>query len=212
MSRGLLALVALVATVCALTAAQRLGAISLASLAASPRQIAEGRLWLLLSSGAIGSNPVVWSLAAFVVLAVLTLAVCGSRVLWFAVVTGQTFSTLLTYSIIGAARVVDPGAFQRLDSAPDYGVSAICAAWLGAVATVGWRRRRESFGRAAIVLGCVATAALAWFLNGGGLNLLDSEHVFAFMIGVAAASVRVPASGGGRRSGRVKGRTATARC
>jgi membrane associated rhomboid family serine protease len=88
------------------------------------------------------------------------------------------------------ARLVDPGAFQRLVTAPDYGVSAICAAWLGAVAGTGWQKRGESIRRAAIVLGCVAAASLAWFVRGRGLDVLDSEHVFAFGIGVAAANAK----------------------
>jgi hypothetical protein len=40
------------------------------------------------------------------------------------------------------------------------------------------------------VLGCVAAASLAWFVRGRGLDVLDSEHVFAFAIGVGVASGR----------------------
>jgi hypothetical protein len=179
----------LVAVVSSLTALQRAGAVSLRLLAASPREVADGRLWLLVSSGAIAANPLLWSLLSFCGLALLTLALSGWEILWFAAFAGQTFSTLLGYSIIGVARLLEPGAFQRLVSAPDYGVSAISAAWLGAVAAVGWRTRRESIRRAAIVLGCVAAASLAWFVRGRGLDVLDSEHVFAFAIGAAAASL-----------------------
>jgi len=189
--RSFAAVIVLVAVVSSLTAIQRVGAVPLASLAASPREVADGRLWLLISSGAIAADPLLWSLLSFCGLAFLTLALCGWRILWLAAFTGQTFSTLLGYSIIGVARLVEPGAFQRLVSVPDYGVSAISAAWLGAVAAVGWRKRGESLGRAAIVLGCVAAAAVAWFVRGRGLDVLDSEHVFAFAIGVGVASGRV---------------------
>jgi hypothetical protein len=95
------------------------------------------------------------------------------------------------YSLIGAARVLDPGAFHHLVSAPDYGILAISGAWLGAIAAIGWRTPRQSIGRAPIVLGCVATRCLAWFVRGRGLDLLDSEHVFAFAIGVGVAIGRV---------------------
>src|SRR5437867_3106039 len=148
--RGLVAVLASVAVVSSLTALQRVGAVPLASLAASPREVADGRLWLLVSSGAIAADPLLWSLLSFCALAFLTLALCGGRILWFAAFTGQTFSTLLGYSLIGLARLVEPSAFQRLVSAPDYGLSAISAAWLGAIAAVEWRKRRESVGRAAI--------------------------------------------------------------
>jgi hypothetical protein len=179
-----------VAVISSLTALQRVGAVSLSSLAASPREIADGRLWLLVSSGAIAANPLLWSLLSFSGLAFLTLGLCGWRILGLAAFAGQTCSTLLGYSIIGVARIADPGSFQRLVSAPDYGVSAISAAWLGAVAGVTWRKRGEGIGSAGIVLGCVAVACLAWFVRGRGLNVLDSEHVFAFAIGIAAAGGR----------------------
>ena len=184
-------MLAVMAVVSALTALQRVGAVPLASLAASPREVADGRLWLLVTSGAIAADPLLWSLLSFYALAFLTLALCGQRIVWLAAVIGQALSTLLGYSLIGAARVLDPGAFHHLVSAPDYGVSAISAAWLGAIAAIGWRTRRQSIGRAAIVLGCVATACLAWFVRGRGLDLLDSEHVFAFAIGVGVAVGRV---------------------
>ena len=184
-------MLAVMAVVSALTALQRVGAVPLASLAASPREVADGRLWLLVTSGAIAADPLLWSLLSFYALAFLTLALCGPRILWLAALIGQAFSTLLGYSLIGVARFLDPGAFHQLVSAPDYGLSAISAAWLGAIAAIGWRTRRQSIGRAAIVLGCVAIACLAWFVRGKGLDLLDSEHVFAFAIGVGVAVGRV---------------------
>lgn len=198
-------MLAFVAVVSSLTALQRIGAMSLASLAASPREIADGRLWLLVSSGAVAADPLLWSLLSFCGLAFLTLALCGWRILWFTAFTGQTLSALLGYSIIGVARLLEPGAFQRFVTAPDYGVSAICAAWLGAVAATGWRRRGESIRRAGVVLGCVAAASFAWLVRGRGLNVLDTEHVFAFAIGIATANsallqlkVRVPSLLGSR--------------
>lgn len=201
--RGVAAVLAAVAVVSLLTALHRVGIIGLSNLAASPRAVADGRLWLLLSSGAIAANPPLWSLLSFCGLAFLTLALCGPEILLLAAFFGQTCSTLLGYSIIGVARLLDPGTFQPLVSAPDYGVSAISAAWLGAVATVAWRRRRESFIRAGVVLACVMVACVAWFVRGGGLDVLDSEHVFAFAIGVATARAvppRRPSRGRGSRS------------
>jgi hypothetical protein len=192
--QGLAPVLVLVAVVCSLTALQRIGALPLASLAASPREIADGRLWLLVSNGTVAADPLLWSLLSFCILAFLTFALCGGPILWFAAFVGQAFSTVLGYSVIGLARFVEPGAFERLVSAPDYGVSAISAAWLGAIAAIGWRKRGESIGRAAIVLGCVAAACLAWFVRGRGLDVLDSEHVFAFAIGIGVA-IEIPTRG-----------------
>jgi hypothetical protein len=149
--------------------------------------VADGRVWLLVTNGVIAAHPLLWSLLSFCGLAFATLALCGWRVLWVTALLGQTVSTLLGYSIIGAARLADPGAFQRLVSTPDYGVSAISAAWLGAIAAVAWRTRSESLARAAIVIGCVLAGVLAWFVRGRGLDVLDSEHFVAFAIGVVVA-------------------------
>ena len=192
--QGLAAVLALVAVVGSLTALQRIGVVPLASVAASPREVADGRLWLLVSNGTVAANPLLWSLLSFCILAFLTLALCGGPILWFAAFAGQAFSTVLGYSVIGLARFFEPGAFQRLVSAPDYGVSAISAAWLGAIAAIGWRKRGESSGRAVIVLGCVAAACLAWLVRGRGLDVLDSEHVFAFAIGIGVA-IEIPTRG-----------------
>jgi hypothetical protein len=117
--QGLAPVLALVAVVCSLTALQRIGAVPLASLAASPREVADGRLWPLVSNGTIAADPLLWSLLSFCILAFLTLALCGGRTLWFAALAGQAFSTVLGYSVIGLTRFVEPGAFQRLVSAPD---------------------------------------------------------------------------------------------
>jgi len=185
--RGVTPVLGLVAGVSSLTALQRVGAVSLASVASSPREVADGRVWLLVTNGVVAADPLLWSLLSFCGLALATLALCGWRVLWVTALLGQIVSTVLGYSIIGVARLADPGTFQRLVSTPDYGVSAISAAWLGAIAAVAWRTRSESLAKAAIVIGCVSAGVLAWFVRGRGLDVLDSEHFVAFAIGVVVA-------------------------
>src|SRR5438046_561579 len=49
----------------AVTAANRAGWLDLAHLAASPRAVAEGKLWLLLTSGVIADRPWLPSLLGF---------------------------------------------------------------------------------------------------------------------------------------------------
>jgi hypothetical protein len=181
----------LVMAVCALTAADRSGAIPSDSLAASPHAISQGRLWLLVSSGLLVQRPTGLSLIAFAALAALTLLLCGPGALWFAAALGHVCSTLLVYSMIGLARLVDHHAFDRVVAAPDYGVSAISAAWLAMLAYQGWRRRDQTpAGRARIVLACVAVALFAWSLR-PGLTVLDLEYVIAFCLGVVTVALRV---------------------
>jgi len=183
-----------VVVVATMTAAEATGVIRVGMVAASPRRIASGQLWLLITSGLIVQKPFALSLLSFAALGALTLAVCGCRVLAWAALLGHVTSTLIVYGALTLVRVAEPGPFAGLWSAPDYGVSAIAAAWLGAVACVVWRRRAPTLaGKAPIVISCAAIAAFGWMLR-GHLNVLDSEHGFAFMIGALLAWRQVAAN------------------
>ncbi len=181
---------AFVLTVSALTAAQAAHAISVEALAASPRNVAAGKVWLLVSSGLVVQSPLALSLLSFTLLALLTLFVCGSQVLWAAAFLGHVCSTLIVYATIGVAGLGDADRVRHVAALQDYGVSAIAAAWLGATAAVAWRRRGPRLmDKAPIVLSCLAVALFAWMLR-GHLNVLDSEHMLAFGIGAALAGPR----------------------
>lgn len=179
----------LFAVVSALTVAERARLVPLSVLAASPHAVAEARVWLLLTSGLLVQSPLFWSLLSFALLGALTLEVCGSRVLWISAVAGHIASTLVVYGLLAFARSLDPGAFNALLTAPDYGVSAISAAWLGAIASVSWRARgRTMRGRLATAFAVLATAVFAWMLH-NHVSFLDLEHVVAFFIGITVAAV-----------------------
>ena len=128
-----------------------------------------------------------WSLGSFALLGALTLKVCGTRVLLISALAGHVASTLVVYALLALARTVDSRAFEAVLSAPDYGVSAISAAWLGAIASVSWRARDRTLrGKIATALAVVATALFGWTLR-RHLGFLDLEHVVAFGIGVVVA-------------------------
>lgn len=163
------------------------GVLPVSAIAASPRAIAEGKFWLLVSSGLVVDHPVGASLVFFFALAVLALRVCGRGVFWRAAWTGHIIATLIVYAAIGVVRLINPGALAGTMGAVDYGVSAICAAWLGAVAAAAWRRRDgTAIGRAAIALSCLSVGAFAYSLR-PELTVLSAEHVLAFAIGILAA-------------------------
>lgn len=171
--------------VVALTVATATGGLSVDALASSPSKIDHGKVWVLLTSGLVVQHPILISLASFIALGVLVIFVCGTRLFWVVGVAGHVGSTILAYSAFAAARAFDPGSYQALLTRPDYGVSAISAAWLGAVAAAGWRRRGQTTrGRLAIGLAVLATAVFAYMIR-GGITILDSDHVIAFTIGVA---------------------------
>jgi hypothetical protein len=188
----------LVAAVSALTAAERGHLIPLSVLAASPHAVAEARIWLLLTSALLVQSPFFWSLVSFALLGALTLEVCGPRALWISALAGHIASTLVVYTLVAFARSFDPRAFQALLTAPDYGVSAISAAWLGAIAAVSWRATgRTMRGRLATALAVAATGVFAWMVH-NHVSFLDLEHVVAFVIGIAVA-LRISRSAAPRR-------------
>jgi hypothetical protein len=182
---------AFVLAVCGLTAAQRAGAVPLDGVAASPHKIAEGKFWLLLTSGLFADRPTLPSLLALVLFGFAALAVCGSRVLWTSALIGHAGSTLLVYYSIALVRLNHPNAFHQVLGVQDVGLSAICAAWLGGIAAVAWRRAGSSArGRAAIVLAVAVIGLIAWLVR-SDLTVLDADHGFAFFIGVAIAGARL---------------------
>jgi hypothetical protein len=183
------ALLAWLGLVVGLTVATADKSLPVDALASSPRKIDQGKLWFLITSGLVVQHPIEISLACFIVLAGLMLAVCGMRLFWIAAVTGHVVSTVLAYGVFATVRAVDPRSFQALLSSPDYGVSAISAAWLGAIAAAGWRQRGQTArGRIGIAFAVLAIAVFAYTLR-GGLNILDSDHVIAFVIGIGLVVV-----------------------
>lgn len=181
----------LVFAVCGVTGLARTQTlVSLEALAASPERIAHGEVWLLFSSAFVVDRPVLVSLLGFGMLAMLTLQLCGPRLFWFCALVGHVGSTLLVYGLIETVRAVDPDAYAAAETSPDYGVSAITAAWLGAIAAVAWQGRgRDRRGRAALVLCCGVLGVFAYMLR-PQLTVLSSEHVVAFAGGLGAAVTR----------------------
>ena len=91
-------------------------------------------------------------------------------------------STLAVYGVLH--ELADPV------SRPDYGTSAVIAAWIGLIACTLWRRGHAGAG---VVL-CVVSALVGWFFR-PDLDVLDTEHLVALAVGAAIAApwLRAPA-------------------
>ena len=183
---SLLATVWLVAVVnVSIAANARPGWVS--ALAASPDRVREGKLWFLFSSAVLVDRPVVLSLLSFTTLAAAALILCGTRTFWWSAFLGQVLATMLVYAFIAVARWFVVGAFDSSMVSPDYGVSTVCAAWLGSIAALMWRRRgRSAVGKVSIASSCVAVGLFAYSVR-PDVSVLSSEHLVAFSLGVGAA-------------------------
>src|SRR5262249_41934788 len=139
------------AVICALTlvagiatVANRAGWLGLSHLAASPRAVAEGKVWLLLTGGVVADHPWLPSLLGFAIVGFAALSVARARVVVVAALAGHVLATLVVYGFLGAADAVDHGAFANLDGQPDIGLSAIIAAWIGVISCMLSRPHRSS--------------------------------------------------------------------
>jgi hypothetical protein len=171
------------AVVTAGTALNRLAGLPLGSVAASPRALDEGRLWLLVTSGLLADDPWLPSLVGFAIVLSCALCLLAPRIVIGVAAAGQVGSALVVYGAIAAVRLVDPRAFSSLLTAPDYGVSAIIAAWIGAVAAVAWRRFPTRNGRLGVVAGCLVCLGVGLACR-PDVTFLDSEHLVAFGLGI----------------------------
>jgi hypothetical protein len=145
-------------------------------------------VWVLPASALVVDRPVVVGLVAFGVLAVVTLRVCGARTFWLAAAVGHVGSTLLVYAIIGSAQVADREVFAGAAARPDFGVSAIQGAWVGAITATAWiRAGADGRDRSLVAAGVCAVAGVGWWLHPDP-SILTTEHLFAFFIGCAVVS------------------------
>src|SRR5919109_1172255 len=90
------------------------GVFSENSFASSPLRIEAGKFWLLFTNALICAGPRGASFFALVLFGLVTLYVCGSRILWSAAALGHVFSTLCVYSMIALTRFVDRSAFDHV--------------------------------------------------------------------------------------------------
>ena len=173
--------------VAAVTEATRARLVPLRFLAGTPADVADGKLWLLASNALVADNPVVLSLIAFAGFALAAGAVCGLRTLWVSAAAGHVGSTVMVYLGLAAAGAVRPGAVEYVAHVKDYGVSAIIAAWLGALSLVLWRRHPAPRPRLAVAGFCALCTIVGLFAD-TNLTALDADHVLAFAIGIACAA------------------------
>lgn len=151
---------------------------SVADIASSPAGVAAGRLWELLSSGLLVAGDPVVQLVAMAPVVALVVALLGPGTFWRAAFAGHVVATLLAYAGVGVLWVVARADVDSVVDAPDYGVSCVWAAALGALLAGTLRRPWVRW------LGVAATAAFA-VLVPFSRDLAGIEHLLAFALGAA---------------------------
>jgi len=174
LAAGPLEVAALVAAVAYFVAvvALEIGDADTASLQASADLVADGELWRLFTSGLVVDGFAAPQIVLTAAAAFAVIRLRGALVWWAAVIAGHVGSALLTYAIIGIA-----GAGGAADD-PDFGISCVLGASLGALFASGWR-----------LVGAIGFLALLPFSTGW----YGPEHPLSFVLGalVVAAADRL---------------------
>ena len=134
--------------------------------------IAHGRVWLLLTSALAAQGPAPLAQVAIAAgVAALAIDRLGAAAWWRAALAGHIVSALLAYALIAVANA------HAAAATPDYGVSCVLGASLGALLTVKGNAR---------VVGAVGTLALVPL----SFSWIGLEHPLSVAVGAAATAWR----------------------
>jgi hypothetical protein len=151
-----------------------------ADLAASPARVAAGELWPLVTSALVIAGSPVVQLAATAVLLAAVVRLHGAGLFWLTAAAGHVGATLVTYAGVGVLWLVSRADVDSVVDAPDYGISAIWSAALGALAAGAAAAPRWRWPTLAASAVCLLVL-LAPTPFGG--DLAGIEHVVAFALG-----------------------------
>ncbi|HEX2125162.1 MAG TPA: hypothetical protein VHF45_01215 [Thermoleophilaceae bacterium] len=158
----------------------RSGDLAAAAPASSVDELAEGDLLGLLTSGLPAAVPLAMPQIALTALAAaVVISREGATVWWVAALVGHVGSALISYGVVGLASALGSGAARDAENDPDYGISAVLAATLGALLASGLR----AGDRVAVAVGAGGFAALLPF----SIGWLGIQHLLAFGLGAAVA-------------------------
>ena len=168
------------AYVLVLAAIQATGWPDWETLASSPARIADGQVWLLLTSGLVVDGLPWLQLGLLAVVLALAQPRLGTAGLWIVALAAHVGATLVAYAGVGLLRLADPAAVAGAVDQPDYGVSVILAGQAGALAVTA-RTARGAL--------TVCALALLGFAVGvvGSSTLASAEHLLGFAIGALTA-------------------------
>jgi hypothetical protein len=141
-------------------------------------EIADGNLLGLLTSGLPVEGPLaVGQIALAAVAGALVIRREGAAVWWVAALVGHIGSALISYGVVALAAALGSNGAENAENDPDYGISAVLAATLGALLASGLR----AGDRALTAVGVACCVGLLPF----SIGWLDMQHLFAFALGAA---------------------------
>jgi hypothetical protein len=152
------------------------------ALESSAELVAEGELWRLFSSGLVVDGVAAPQIALTALASFAVIRLDGAGVWWAAILVGHVGSALLAYVIIGIAILLGSDGARAAADDPDFGISCVLGATLGALFASGLR-----------LVGALGFVLLLPF----SLDWYGPEHPLSFALG--AMVVACAGRGGGLR-------------
>ncbi len=141
--------------------------------------VADGRVWLLVTSALRAEPPDVLLQTAIAAAAAALFIVClDARAWWIVAVAGHVLSAVGAYLLIGVAVLLGSSGARDAAADPDFGISCVMAATFGGLLVVGARAHR----RLPLAVGAAGSVAMLAI----SLGWYDIEHLLAVLVGVAA--------------------------
>jgi hypothetical protein len=160
-----------------LTILERSGTVTVGDFQASADLVADGEVWRLLSSGLVVEGFVVPQIVLAALAAGIVIRLEGAALWWCAALAGHVGSALLAYAIIGVAIALGSGGAEAAADDPDYGISCVLGATLGAIFAAGYRRRDTGLAAVGLTGGILLLPfSLDWY---------GPEHPLSFVLGAA---------------------------
>jgi hypothetical protein len=161
---------------------------SVSALASSPLLLWQGQWWRLLTSGLVVNGPPVPQLAAIGALGTLVIYFGGSWLFWRVAVAGHLIGTVFAYAWFGVFWLAGRAEDTKLLTSPDYGVSLIWSAGLGAFAAWAWMGPKATLHRpwrpSWVILALVVMFIVTLYSD----DMEALQHVVAFGVGAAIIS------------------------
>jgi membrane associated rhomboid family serine protease len=154
-----------------------------ADLTSSPLLLAHGEWWRLFTSALVIQGPPIPQVIAIAVLGTFGIYFGGSWTFWSTALAGHVFGTLLAYAGFLAAWMGDHTLYAHFLTDPDYGVSLVWCAALGAFGVLAWLGHRSDWRKPAHPFAAVAAVAAMVVVTIYSDDMAAVQHVIAFLIG-----------------------------
>jgi hypothetical protein len=182
---GELVLLSYLACVIGIAIMQRVtGWPTVADLASSPALIIDGQWWRIITSGLVIQGPAVPQIIAIAVLGSLGIYIGGSWVFWRSAVAGHVVATLVAYAGFSAVWLLDRTLSTRFLTDPDYGVSLIWCAALGAFAALSWLGPRANWRRPHQPIPALLAVIVIVVVAAYSDPMAGVQHAIAFIVGL----------------------------